>query len=154
MHPIENLQEVRRDGQIIDESMSRDDILRLGQPQKIVELCWTHDSRIHEFKFHYGVNARTVAGREYLVALEMLAEDSNQTALWVITADGQYRTRVQEPDKFRNHQVTGNYYYLTTPNIDQPNVFGVIFDDQLNNLQFQLDIDAENCRILAEYYIR
>jgi len=147
MHLIENLQEVRRDGQIIDESMSRDDILRLGQPQKIVELCWTHDSRVHAFKFHHGVIAQAVA-------LEMLAEDSHQTALWVITADGQHRTRVQEPDKFRNHQVTGNYYYLTTPNMDQPNVFGVIFDDQANNLQFQLDINAENCQILAEYYIR
>ena len=38
--------------------------------------------------------------------------------------------------------------------MDQPNVFGVIFDDQANNLQFQLDINAENCQILAEYYIR
>lgn len=66
---IRDFTEVRRDGQIVNEAMSVEDIARVGQPEQIVELKWSNGDAAISVLFPEGVPAKVLRDRMHVVAL-------------------------------------------------------------------------------------
>lgn len=151
---IQSFKRVRRDGKVIDESMTAEDMFTLGLPEKIIELQWYDGSRPISFRADYGVLARVISGRESVAAIEENDELGEHSTLWIINADGSRRLQVSNTQPIHGKDITGEFGWLTKPRIEASNIFGAIFGRRDSSSMFHLDIDATNGNVIGVYEAR
>lgn len=150
MKTIGNFQEIRRDGKIIDESMSANDIFLLGTPEKIIELQWANGSQKISLKNNYGILAKVVPGRAFVAANEY--DDFGQNRLLsIINSDGSRHLTLPKEQLIRGKKEHGEFCWFEPARVESPNIFGVVFQRSGDNSMFQLDIDAQDGRVVAVY---
>lgn len=158
MTTIQHFREIRRDGKVIDELMTVEDIGALGPIEKVIEVQWHHDSQPVSLRADYGILAEVVPGREFVVANEGDDESGQHRTLWILNADGSRRLQLSNTQVIRGEEKTGKFCWFELPRIESPNVFGVVFDVDVGPMEgssmFQLDIDAINGNVVGVYETR
>jgi hypothetical protein len=147
---INDFQEIRRDGKIIHESMSANDIFALGAPEKIIEIQWVIGSQRISLRNNHGILAKVVAGREFVAANEYDAFGRDRT-LSVINSDGSKRLTISKNQLIRGKNEHGEFCWFEPARVESANIFGVVFRRSNDNSMFQFDIDARDGRITAVY---
>ncbi|MGB8843104.1 MAG: hypothetical protein WCC64_18775 [Aliidongia sp.] len=151
---IQNFRKIRRDGKIIDDSMTIDEIFSWGTPEKIIELRWDNNNQPTSLKSIHGVLAKIVSGGEYIAAKIHNDDSGRNSTLWIINADGSMRLQIPNDHSINGKNVSGDFGWLEKSRTQQPNIFGVIFECRDKNLMFQLDIDAANGNVIGIYPAR
>jgi hypothetical protein len=150
---IQQFIEIRRDGKVIDETMSVEDIGALGAIEKVIEVQWRNGSQPVSFRDAYGVLAIVVPGREF-VAANGHDESGQRRVLSVINADGTQRLQLSNTQVIRGKGELGDFRWFESPRVESLNVFGVVFERASDNSMFQLDIDAINGNVVGVYPVR
>jgi len=153
MTKIQQFVEVRRDGKIIDEAMKAEDIFALGPTEKVIEVRWLNGSQPVSLIDAYGILAKVVPGREYVVA-NGHDKSGQRRVLLVINADGTQRFQLSDTQVIGGKSELGDFRWFDLPRVESLNVFGVVFNCARDNSMFQLDIDAENANVVGVYPIR
>lgn len=153
MTTIQQFKEVRRDGKVIDESMTVEDVFALGPPEKIIEVQWYDGSERISIRNAFAVLAQVVPGGEFVAANEY-DELGQHRALSIINADGSRRLQLSNVQKIRANDEAGEFCWFESPRIQSPNVFGVVFSCSRDNSMFQLDIDAIDGSVVGVYPLR
>ena len=150
---IQNFIEIRRDGKVIDESMKVEDVIALGAAEKILDIQWRNGLTAVSVRNDFGILAKVVDGREFVVANEHDESGKNRT-LSVLNADGSRRLSLPKTQRIREQEVTGEYCWFEPARVKTPHVFGVVFSVQSDNAMFQLDVDAQDGRVIGVYPMR
>ncbi|MES2407100.1 MAG: hypothetical protein V4528_07245 [Pseudomonadota bacterium] len=150
---IQQFIEIRRDGKVIDETMSVEDICALGAIEKVIEVQWRNGSQPVSLRDAYGVLAIVVPGREF-VAANGHDESGQRRVLSVINADGTQRLQLSNTQVIRGKGELGDFRWFELPRVESLNVFGVVFERASDNSMFQLDIDATNGNAVGVYPVR
>lgn len=151
---IHNFMEIRRDGKVIDESMSAEDVFALGNPEKIVEVKWRDDARLVSIHDDLGMLAKVVPGRNF-VAINGHDEPSSQCRkLFIMNADGSKRLQLSNVQNIRGANESGKFCWFEPSRTESSDVFGVVFNVASDDSMFQLDIDATSGAIVGTYPVR
>lgn len=153
MATIQQFREIRRDGKVIDDSMKVEDIFALGPTEKVIEVQWSNGSQLVSIQDPYGLLAKVVPGREFVV-VNGHDESGQHRELSIINADGRRRFPIPNIQVIRDKSELGDFRWFELPRVDMPNVFGVIFNRASDNSMYQLDIDATNGHVVGVYPIR
>ena len=152
---IQNFKEIRRDGKVIDESMTLEYMLGLGwTPNIISKVQWDNNSQPVELSSKYGVKAKVTPTRDAIVALESLDEKSMNTCLSIINADGTLRCKIPNTQLIRGRNESGRFVWFEPARSNLKNCFGAVFTVDPDNLLFQIDIDENNGGVVGTYPIR
>lgn len=150
---IIDFKEIRRDGKVIDDSMSAKDIFALGSPEKVTKVQWSNGTEIISLDDGFGILAKVVPGRNFIAA-NMHDESGQNRILSIINADGLKCMELSNIQKILGEDVVGEFRWFELARITSPNVFGVIFNRSSDNSMFQLDVDATNGNIVGVYPVR
>lgn len=150
---IKYFKEIRRNGQVIDESMSAKDIFALGSPEKVTKIQWSNGTEIISIDDGFGILAKVVPGRKFIAA-NMHDESGQYRTLSIISADGLRCMELSNIQKINGKDEVGEFRWFESARITSPNVFGVIFNRSSDNSMFQLDVDATNGNIVGVYPVR
>jgi hypothetical protein len=153
MTTIQQFKEIRRDGEIIDESMKAQDIFALGPTEKVIEVQWHNGSQPVSVRDAYGVLAKVVPGREF-VATNGHDKSGQHRELSIINADGSRRLQLSNIQQIRANDEVGEFCWFESPRTQSPNVFGVVFSCSGDNSMFQMDIDATDGSVVGVYPMR
>lgn len=143
MNRIEQLQEIRRDGKIIEETMTPEAMNRAGwTPEKILALRWVWCGASVELRSQFGFLNRVVASRDYLVVLEDTDAEGQLTTLSVYRGDGTKYMTFQNVIPFAGESEPGRFASFRSPQSDLPTAFSVLFDVFRLDTRYQVEIDA------------
>ncbi len=150
MSLIQHFQKLRRDGKVIEESMTGEDMIRAGwMPDKVIALRWTWYDRTIELHSQFGFLSRVVASREYVAVLEDSDAAGQRTILSVYQADGTPRIMFQNVVPIAGEPEAGIFASFRSPQSGMPTAFSVLFDVYRNGGRFQVEIDAASGSILG-----
>lgn len=153
MGKIQDFIKIREDGKIIEESMNLKDISSLGPVSKITRVQWNNGSEPVYIIDNFGLLAKVINGRNF-VAINGHNKSGQEQELSIFNCDGTRRFKISNTQAINNKNETGNFLWFERPFIDAPNVFGVIFDCNRDNLMFRMDIDAMNGQVINARYTR
>jgi len=149
MDSITNLYEVRRDGKVIKEGMTFEEIAAFGEISKVVEMHWTDRStgQPASIKSPFGVFGALVQGRDFIVAT--IYSSKSNCRLISINANGSTRCTFSDTQKINGQDEFGSFGWVETTHYPN-NVFGAIFTvDCFPVTQYRLDIDVITAEVLA-----
>jgi hypothetical protein len=155
MDEIENFYETRKDGQIIPEGKTLEQIQSLGEISKVVEVSWissTTQQRAH-LKSPFGVFSRIVQGRKWIAAL--IYKNNSDCKLIVVNPDGNIHLTVPSIQKINNEYKKGSFGWFEAAHHPANGVFGVVFQvAHPTTAQYWLDIDALTGKVLMSTWTR
>jgi hypothetical protein len=155
MPSITNFREKRRDGRIIDESMTVDKLLQLGWPvDKIAAVSWDLDGKTIEIRSQHGILAKLLPARDGVALLESLDEKGLVGSLTVVNVDGTRRFAVPNVQPVRGRSERGRFRWFEPARVTSPPCFGVIFELDRDHSQYQLDLDVATGSAAAAYPLR
>ena len=155
MSLIQQFQEIRRDGKVVDESMTGLDMIRAGwAPDKVLVLRWMYSDRLIELRSPFGLLSRIVATREYIVVLEDTDAGGQYTTLTTYLPDGTPHMTFQNIVPINNHPEAGIFASFRSPESTVPTAFSVLFDVYRNGGRFQVEIDAVTGNVLGAHEVR
>jgi hypothetical protein len=143
--------QTRRDKKNIGEEMSIEDILALGDVSRVVSLNWENERNRVSLDFPYGVFAKVICNRSAVVCLINKNEDQKDNELIVINEDGSKRLQLSNSPTISGRVEHGKFGWIERAKTADVNCFGVIFMGDRSNVVYQLDIDAETGKTVAEY---
>ena len=150
MSVIQQFQKIRRDGKVIDESMTPEDMIRAGwMPDKVLVLRWVWYDRTVELRSQFGFLSRIVASRELLAVLEDTDASGQNTVLTVYHTDGSPRMTFQNNVPIAGKPQAGVFASFRSPQSGVPTAFAVLFDVFYNGARYQVEIDAASGNILS-----
>jgi hypothetical protein len=150
MNSITTFQEIRRDGKVIEESMTPEDMIRAGwQPDKVVALRWVWYDRTIELRSPFGFLSRVVPSREYVAVLEDTDAGGQHAVLTVYQTDGSPRGTFRNVLEIAGKPAAGEFRSFRTPKSPLPTAFCVLFDVFSNGGTYQVDIDAASGAVLG-----
>jgi hypothetical protein len=154
MNLIERFQSIRRDGKIIEESMTPVEMIRAGwQPDKVLVLRWVWFGRTIELRSQFGFLSRVVQSREYVAVLEDTDATGQHAVLTVYQADGSPREIYRNVLEISGKPEAGEFASFRSPQSPLPTAFCVLFDVFRNGGRFQVDIDAASGAVLAMHEV-
>jgi hypothetical protein len=150
MKVIENFQEIRRDGQIIPEGMTAEQIDALGNVSRVVEVRW-HNSLTEKticIKTNFGILSKVIDGRSWIAAL--VYDSETHCSLVVFNSAGEVHIRVPNVHRIDDLERSGLFAGFSEPHLRQDAVFGVIFRTEGPDWdRYWMDIDARTGKVLA-----
>lgn len=150
MSLIQQFQEVRRDGKVIAETMTPEEMIRAGwTPDKVLLLQWQGPGGVVELQSSFGFLSRVVASREYLAVLEDTDAGGQSTVLSVYQADGRPRVTFQNNVPIKGAPEVGRFASFRSPQSGAPAAFAVLFDVFSNGARYLIEIDAASGGILS-----
>jgi hypothetical protein len=149
MNLFQNLYEVRRDGKVITNDMSFEQIYALGPTTRIVEAHWTDglSQKPVVLKSSFGVVARVVQGGKFLVA--MIYTREADCALVVVKSDGKSHLAIADVQEINGEKHRGVFRGFESPHRPADGVFGAVFHASYRaTAQYWMDIDATTGAVL------
>jgi hypothetical protein len=150
MNRIQNLYKVRRDGKIIKEEMTFEQIDALGEISKVVEVHWTdgNTGRSASAKSKFGTFAEIVQGRRFVAVL--VYKNETDCNLVVFNPDGSTHLVIPNIQTINGEKMTGSFGWFESPHHPADSVFGVVFQaDHRSSAQYWMDLDANTGEVLA-----
>jgi hypothetical protein len=150
MNVIENFQEVRRDGQIISEGMTSEQIDALGDISRVVEVRWQNSltGKTVSVKSKFGVLSKVIDGRRWVAA--MVYDSDTQCSLVIFDSGGEVHLRVPNVQRINDEERTGLFAGFSEPHSQGDGVFGVIFRTEgFDWDRYWMDIDALTGKVLT-----
>jgi hypothetical protein len=155
MNDISKFQQIRRDGRIVDESMTGVEMIRAGwPPDKILALQWVWNGRPVELKSRFGFLSRVVAGRDYAAVLEDTDETGRHALLTIYRADGSARETFPNELEIAGKRYAGEFVSFRSPQSPLPTAFSVLFSAFSSGGTYQTDIDASSGAVLGLQEVR
>lgn len=152
MGRIKNFKEIRLDGKIIDESMSIDDLIKLGwTPEKIVEIQWHSNGDAVSICDTYGLLAIVVPSKDSVAVIKHNSNINPEKNLLILNSDGAIKFTLSNTQKIKNNDEVGKFAWFEPARIKSPHLFGVIFEIIDKNQMFQFDVDSNTGEIAATY---
>jgi hypothetical protein len=152
---ISNFQKIRRDGKIIPEGMTGEQMLAAGwQPEKVLWLRWDWFGHPIELASPYGFLSRIVPSREYLAVLEDTDATGQHAILSVYLSNGTFRgtfpNLLELPGnaQIAPHKEAGEYVWFQIPRSPLPTAFAAVFKVFRNGATYRVDIDAATGSLL------
>jgi hypothetical protein len=150
MNAIQNFFETRKDGQIISEGMTLEQVQSLGEISKVVEVSWTNgtdQTRTH-LKSSFGVFSRVVQGRKWVAAL--IYKNNSDCQLVVVNPDGTVHLIVPKIQKINDEYQAGVFGWFEAAHFPADGIFGVVFQvAHPSTAQYWMDIDALTGKVLV-----
>ena len=147
MNHVTNFRQTRRDGKVIEEQMSVEDILCLGwKPDKIVHIEWKFDGRAVNLDFPRGVLAEVLPSRYAVVFRPHSGE-----MLLVFNSDGTERLRVTEIESKDGKMVSGTFEWFELPRSGVATNIGVVYRRADNGHLFETEIDTSTGKAVQWY---
>jgi len=152
---IEHFKEVRRDGKVIEDSMTLEEMHKRGwHPEKIVEIQWTHEGRLVRRASAGGILAEIVYGREFVAVIEHNDKKPQSSILSIIHADGSVAHVVSNTQLILGKYEKGEFRWFEPPKMNRTNICGVVFECVNNHAMYQLELDAAEGTVIDAYYTR
>lgn len=149
MNTVQDFLKIRRDGNIILENMSIQEILALGKPSPVGEIKWvcSGNGKSVSFNFLFGVSAHVVQGRQFVVAV---ASTSNSRGfLTIFNCDGTVHLNISTTQIINGNYEPGDFCWLVNAHYPANNVFGVVFQCSSHlSAKYLMDIDAVSGSVL------
>lgn len=142
MNKITQLIEIRRDGTVIDETMTIEDIIALEGSEEIVEVRWRNGSQSISIRDDCGLWVKIVAGGSFVVVSR--CDEFGKHAMFVFNANGAQRFQLPNVQIINGKSEDGEFLWIEEPYTKSANVFGAIFERACDHSQWWLDIDAES----------
>jgi hypothetical protein len=153
MSPITQFKEIRRDGKVIVESMTLEDVVALGATEKVVEAQWQSGGQTVSIKDSHGLLAKVVAGHAY-VAVNAHDAAGQHRVLSILNADGSVRWHVPNMQSVRGQAEVGEFRWFEAPRQAAAQLLGVVFHCTVDSAMFQLDIDADSGQVTGVFAMR
>lgn len=154
MATVEKFRSLRRDGHVVEEGMGANEMLQLGwRPCKIASVEWRCDSQVIRIPSAHGIVAKVAPGRDGVVAIESLDEDSSHTSLSVFNADGTLRFRTSNTQQLYGQDEQGYFAYQTQARASRQGCFGAVFNVQSDHSQVQIDFDERSGEVVGVYRV-
>jgi hypothetical protein len=152
---ISNFKEIRRDGNVIRESMTIEEFAARGwSPDKVTGVTWDNDGQLVQMEALHGVLAKTLPDRDGVAWMENADETGLRSSLSVLNADGSVRLVVPDTQLINGRSETGTYCWYEPARSSPGTHFGVVFRVDRNQAIFQLDIDMHSGTTAAVYPLR
>lgn len=151
MDTIQSLKKIRRDGQVIEENMTFEQIFALGTPEKVNTIQWEYGGRVVAWRTQHSMLATVLPGRNLICVIEELDDSGTRSTLSVVNGDGSLRAIVSNQQILRGRRERGQYRWFESARKSGPNHFGVIFRRDVSNYDFHLDIDGATGTVIAVY---
>jgi hypothetical protein len=152
---IRDLTKTRRDGKIILESMSIDQIAALGwSPDKVVQVTWSNDEQTVDVRAPCGVLAKTLPDRTGVAWLEAADEADTRSNLSVLNADGSVRFVLPNAQVINGSKEAGVYCWYEPARSSPATNFGVVFRIDRSQALFQVDVDVYSGTTAGVYELR
>ena len=153
---ISNFHKIRRDGKVIPEGMTGEQMIAAGwEPEKVLWLRWDYYGNPIELASQYGFLSRIVASREYLVVLEDTDASGQHATLSVYLSNGTFRGSfpnildVPGPLGGPVHREAGEYAWFQTPRSPLPTAFAAAFKVYRNGATYRVELDAATGGVLS-----
>jgi len=150
MNLFQTLYKVRRDGKVVTDDMTFEQVYALGEPSRVIEAHWIDglSQKPVSLKSPFGVLARIVQGGKFLVA--MVYSNNTNCALVVVKSDGKIHLTVPDLQKINGENRNGVFRGFESPRQPADGVFGVVFNANYRvTAQYWMDIDAATGQVLA-----
>lgn len=147
--------EVRRDGRVIDESMTTDRMLEEGWlPDKVIALRWDWSGTMIELRTAFGFLAQIVPDREYVAVLEEIDGTGDHAVLSVYNANGALHRSFRNLVEVAGTLEVGEFSWFEEPVSPLPTAFSPVFTVARTGGTFQVDIDAASGAVLGVNEVR
>lgn len=141
---------VRADERVIHESITSDQMARLGwSPCKVVEVRWRWQAKRLKLANHFGMQAIVLPGRRGLAVLWNHDASGNATTLYLVDGDTQRLSKIPDQIAINGQLDDGSYYWLGCSPHDSSNVFTCMYSRKYDHAIFRVDVDAESGSILT-----
>ncbi|MEY8200266.1 MAG: hypothetical protein RPS47_13580 [Colwellia sp.] len=148
MNIIKYFQEVRRDGKIIEENMSVQDLIDEGWGvEQVTTLRWEVEGKKKELHNSAGILAEVLSDRSAVVGI--FTQGGNDI-LKVINPDGTERLTISNNQLLNGDIVKGVFEWFEPASCNSGPCFGVIFKSDSTGNIYQLDIDAISGQVISE----
>jgi hypothetical protein len=150
MNSISNFHEVRRDGQIVSEQMTSEQIDALGDISRVVEARWVNSLTGKDVSItsKFGVLAHVVDGRNWVAAL--VYETESRCNLKVFDSRGDVCLNVPNIHQIANQNMSGSFTGFAAAHHSNDAIFGVIFRTDAPDLdRYWMDVDALTGKVLT-----
>lgn len=143
-----SFKEERKDGRIIEEKMSAQDIINKGWGiAPITAISWKTKAGNHIVRNKEGILAEILPDRTGVVGLFSI---NGQDVLKVINSDGSERFELPNSLVIGGNTIHGSFEWFEPSTAPRDRCFGVVFRDHSSALLYQLDIDANSGLIVSE----
>ena len=147
--------ELRRDGRVLDESMTPERILDLGwQPDKVLALRWDYFGTPVDLRTTYGFLAQLVPNREYVAVLEETDETGDHSLLSLYQSNGALVRSFRNLIQIGAIWEVGEFLWFEEPVSSSPTAFSPVFNVARTGATFQVDFDALSGNILGTHEVR
>ena len=153
---ISNFQKIRRDGKVIPEGVTGEQMIAAGwEPDKVLRLRWDWYGNPIELSSPYGFLSRIVPSREYLAVLEDTDATGDHARLSVYLSNGTFRGTFNNvldlpaTPVVPEHKEAGEYVWFQTPKSPLPTAFAAAFKVYRNGATYRVDLDAATGAVLA-----
>ena len=147
MNIIKFFKEIRRDGKVIDEKTTVEDMLAKGWgAEKIVAIKWRYGKDIIEIKNEDGILAKVVEDASAVVGKFYI---NNAGVLKVINPDGTLRFAISNIQRINEEYIDGVYEWFEYLDGMPESSFSIVFKDKKNDNLFVLSIDANTGELLS-----
>lgn len=155
MNNLEKVFQVRRDGKIIDESMSLTDMISRGwSPDKIREVRWSFNGVDYTVASETAIVAKILSNREYVAVIEGNETFEEYSSLFFVRCDGTRRYSLSSTQKIGALDQVGIFSWFEPPRNKSVDCIGVVFRVPSTNLSYHLDVDVKLERIVGEYLLQ
>ncbi|MFM2483470.1 hypothetical protein [Celerinatantimonas sp. YJH-8] len=156
MTVIKNFRQIRRDGKIIEESMSLDKIISLGWGvEKVIELQWNAgDENISTFKGKYALLGEVVPNRKAVAVLNFLDEKCLNSSLSILDINGKEKIRIENEIFIQGERREGKFSWFSKPKNVLPSIIGVVFELSSDHSMYLIDIDTDTGGFVGEPQIQ
>ncbi|GFM35111.1 hypothetical protein [Desulfovibrio subterraneus] len=142
MNKITQLIEICRDGTVIDEAMTIEDVIALEGNEKVVEVRWRNGSHSISIRDDCGLWVKIVAGGSFVAVSRY--DESGKHAMFVFNANGTQRFQLPNVQIINGKSEDGEFLWIEEPYTKSANVFRAIFERVSDHSQWWLDINAES----------
>jgi hypothetical protein len=143
---VEDFLEVRRDGKIIPETMTVEQMVAQGwSSERIVQIRWRFDDRDVSLANEHGLLTQVTPRRDGVVVIGN--QQGGPSTLAVINGDGSTRLVIDNQQRINGRQEAGVFSWFEPCRTVGANCFGAVFRTQ--SAMYQVDIDADTGHVLG-----
>jgi len=155
MISITNFKKIRRDGKVIDESMTAAQMISLGwSPEKVIEIEWDVDGRRLTFKCKHGLLAVVMPNRRAIAVLKENDDSGSNSSLVILDVNGGEKFRVNNKVMVGEKEESGTFYWFEPSRNSSPDYIGVVFRLDKDHSMVQVDIDSNTGGSVGVYRMR
>ncbi|MRD46973.1 hypothetical protein GHT07_06770 [Caenimonas koreensis DSM 17982] len=155
MHSVKDFVKLRRDGKAIPEAMTVDQMIEQGwTPEKVIEARWLFDERPVVLTNRFGLLAKVLPQRDGIAVIVDHDDTAMNNELRVVNADGTVRFVLANHQQINGRDQAGAFAWFEPSRTKVSSAFGVVFQAPTGSSMWQLDVDADDGRVLAAYEAR